>query len=155
MRILGKDLYQRDEGFTLIEIMIVFVILGIIAAFAVPAYDDLVTRKQQENMMVVARAFHGALDIYKARHGDYWRTVAITDLDDINNELGTSFEGFDGFSFQYQSPDLAKGHEWDLEMEEIGLNWEIRVTNAPLSDTNPCCDPDGDPASMCKVTLCP
>lgn len=63
--------YRRSAGFTLIEVMVVVVILGILAAIIVP---KIMSRPEQARIVKVKQdilAIQSALDLYKLDNGIY------------------------------------------------------------------------------------
>ena len=83
-----RTIMRNRHGFTLAEIIITTVIVGTIAAFAIPnlnkAYERELSRKAQLNL----RTIHAALDIFKMRNGAY-PNVNVVDwsLSDLNTNL--------------------------------------------------------------------
>ena len=96
---------QDSKGFTLIELMIVVVILAIIAAIAIPNYQETVRKnkeaKAQQEILKVAEQ----LERHRARNFNYRNFSAtnvqlprdyslnVYDLDDNTKGLGSDVQG--------------------------------------------------------------
>ncbi|WP_122900077.1 pilin [Acinetobacter sp. B51(2017)] len=52
---------NAQKGFTLIELMIVVAIIGILAAIAIPAYQDYIARSQATEAITLAGGLKGAV----------------------------------------------------------------------------------------------
>jgi type IV pilus assembly protein PilA len=71
-----KMLKQVQKGFTLIELMIVVAIIGILAAIAIPAYQDYTVRSQVTEGLNLASSIKAEVAEYYAQYGS-WPTAII------------------------------------------------------------------------------
>lgn len=61
--------HSYSRGFTLVEIMVVVVIIGLLAALAVPAYQRVKRRSQNSTVVNGLRVFSQAFETYQSQNG--------------------------------------------------------------------------------------
>ena len=69
-----NKLVNNQHGFTLVELMIVIVIVGILAAVAIPIYQGNIKKAKMSECDAALGTIRTALRVYYAEHGNYPET---------------------------------------------------------------------------------
>jgi len=77
---------QVKRAFTLIEILIVVVILGILAAIVIPQFTDASTQASEASVRSQLQTLRGQLELYRVQHADQYPDLAANGWDDLVNE---------------------------------------------------------------------
>jgi len=67
---------QAKRGFTLVEILIVVVILGILAAIVIPQFTQASTEAKQNSLCSDLQTLRSQIELYKVQHNDNPPTFA-------------------------------------------------------------------------------
>ncbi|WP_260392858.1 pilin [Neisseria meningitidis] len=89
-----------QKGFTLIELMIVIAIVGILAAVALPAYQDYTARAQVSEAILLAEGQKSAVTEYYLNHGIWPKN---------NTSAGVASSATDIKGKYVQKVEVAKG----------------------------------------------
>lgn len=109
----------RTRGFTLIELMIVVVIVGILAALAIPRFTGASARAKEKEADTILKQIYSLQQVYFAQNGDY--AADFADLAEVGWEMPTGLK-------HYEEPALGVGGA--ASMEKTGEGYCDRTIDA-------------------------
>ncbi|MBY0267457.1 MAG: prepilin-type N-terminal cleavage/methylation domain-containing protein [Burkholderiales bacterium] len=77
---------KRQQGFTIIELIVVIVVLGILAATAIPRFANVGTEARIASMQGVAGSMNSAKEVIRAK----WYAAGSTTVSTVTTVDGTS-----------------------------------------------------------------
>ena len=136
-----KLTFMKNAGFTLTEMIIVVITLGVVAGFALPSYTKALQKARERDAITQLAVIHAANTLYRSRVGTYYVNPSGT-VNDINTNLGISIIPGDN-TYTYSSNDgttftaSATDGNYTIEADEGAL----------INGTNPCCS-----GGSCRAT---
>jgi general secretion pathway protein G len=137
---------RNAKGFTLVEILIVVVILGILAAIVIPQFTNASEAAKASNLLSQLQTIRSQLELYQIQHNGIYPDVVTTPSNDWSQMLQTTdvhgaTEGSD-FGPYLQQPPInpftnSSAVATAAAAENVGWVYEngVLYANVPDEDT--------------------
>jgi prepilin-type N-terminal cleavage/methylation domain-containing protein len=116
------------KGFTLLELLVVVLIIGILSAVALPMYEKAVFKTNVMSMMPTARAIKNAQETYYLANGVYAGIFADLDVSFANSCQVVSI----------YNNEVACGDKWLFNTDRVGREGFLEYFYCPGKATGGC-----------------
>lgn len=119
---------NSNKGFTLIELLVVVVIIGILAAIAIPVYTNYLQRARRQEAKTVLEQVRAAQEMWRAEKGNY-----STNQAQLQTTMGAP------------KTNISRYYTWSFQAGATATTWtaEAAAQDTQVSDGNLTIDQDG------------
>jgi type IV pilus assembly protein PilA len=118
---------DSEAGFTLIELLVVMLILGILAAIALPAFFNQKEKAGDAKAKEYAHSAQVAIETYNTDHGGSYAGAEVSDLEEIEPTLSSA----PGLGLTII--ETGSGYEISVEGSKSTQVFEIKNASGTLS----------------------
>ena len=115
------SLNSKQRGFTIVELLIVIVVIGILAALVITTFTGIQQKARDTERTTDVKAIHGQVEAYYAQNGKY---PTLANLND-STWRGTNMKGLDAEALKD-----PKGSAQTLVASPSGTAYSYAVTPA-------------------------
>ena len=147
MKMLTKNSFSQQKGFTLIELVVVIVILGILAATAAPKFIDLTSDARESVMQGVQGSINSAINLVHAKALVEGETGATGEVE-IGGEFFALVNGYPSAAHAGSGAGTT-GNGFGLEeLIELEDGTDITITDASPAVVTHSGTPTGDVCTL-------
>lgn len=134
---------EKNAGFSLIELLIVVVIIGIVAALAVPAFQRGIVAAENRNVHATMTTMRSSQALFFSQNRRFAR------LDELNNITPGSFGTYaasrlqrNKFTFEMTpinptDAELRQGYMISAYRDALGVTWRFEATSEGVQRVSP------------------
>jgi general secretion pathway protein G len=128
---------KAKRGFTLVEILIVVVILGILAAIVIPQFTGASTEAKESSLVSDLQTIRSQIELYKIQHNDILPGEILSDVDgSITTATAASFvNSLCLKTDQYGNVGTTAGvHRFGPYMQKVPINPFSKASGTIVAD---------------------
>lgn len=139
---------KQKSAFTLIEIMVTVVLIGVILAFAIPNYQKSIETSYERDAVAQLKTIQGAQFLYKTGTGTFLQTNGLTNINSLL-KIGIIANGF-----QYNCPvgDATQFTCQAIRTDGVATPYTLEISVSGATQNGPRCSAGTCPS--CNATNC-